>query len=87
MSIGGAFRLYSDYWHGYLAFTPCDGSMTWPGADAREHAHVFSYTDACSILLDLPSPWLVRLVDAVDRTPMPIPVNAQLPAKKKGVAA
>lgn len=79
------YHLYSRHWHGYLQFVPYDGAIAWAGPAAIEHAHVFSYQDATTVLLDLPQTWHVILVPA-EGQPKPIPANAQIP-KPKGAAA
>lgn len=75
----GGYLLHSDYWHGYLRFTPYDGSLSWPGL--QEHAHVFSLEDARMVGERIP--FKVRVVpDYARRAPQPIPAKAQLPQVK-----
>lgn len=77
-----SWLIHSDYWHRYLQFTPYDGSVSW--AAFQEHAHPFSMADATDVLERLPADqWkLTVLVDRRERTPRPIPANAQLPVKE-----
>lgn len=74
------YVLRSDYWHGYLQFLPYDGRIAWAGTAASQHAHTFTIEDAVGLLQRLPADdWKLSVI-YVERDPVPVPQNANVPA-------
>jgi ketosteroid isomerase-like protein len=78
------YVIHSRYWHGDLSFAPVDGSIHWVGSAAWSAAHVFTERDARAVVAALPAQWRLHVFPSYGRAePMPIPANAQLPAKSE----